>query len=404
MNDAVAVAQLGARMHYAVPRIFMREGRLQRLFTDISVVNGWPRHLAKIPVAWRPPQLRRLMARQPHDIPAERITSFTWFGLEYAARRAVARTERAMTAVYLWAGERFTSLILSEGIDDRIAAFYAFNSAALEVFLRLRGTRVRRILEQTIAPYRFTRDILLGEAERFPEWEFGLVDDPYSDDYSRREQEEWGESELIICASDFVRDTIARLGGPSERCVVVPYGIEMPATLSPSRSHDEKRLRVLSVGTVSLRKGTPYLLEAASKLHDKLTVRIIGPIHCPQSVLSRAPENVTFTGPVPRSEIRRHYEWADLFVLPSLSEGSATVTYEALAFGLPVICTPNTGSVVRDGLDGFIVPIRSAEAIVEKLLHLCNDSSHISELSKNAKAHSQSFDLDAYAQRLTQIC
>jgi glycosyltransferase involved in cell wall biosynthesis len=78
---------------------------------------------------------------------------------------------------------------------------------------------------------------------------------------------------------------------------------------------------------------------------------------------------------VTRQEVRRHYQWADVFVFPSLCEGSAMVTYEALAAGLPVITTPNAGSVVRDGVDGFIVPIRDAEAIAAKLDLLARDPS-----------------------------
>jgi glycosyltransferase involved in cell wall biosynthesis len=66
------------------------------------------------------------------------------------------------------------------------------------------------------------------------------------------------------------------------------------------------------------------------------------------------------------------YLSADVFALPSLSEGSALVVYEAMAAGLPVVVTPNCGAVARDGLDGYVVPIRDPEAIGERLLFLFN--------------------------------
>jgi glycosyltransferase involved in cell wall biosynthesis len=78
-------------------------------------------------------------------------------------------------------------------------------------------------------------------------------------------------------------------------------------------------------------------------------------------------EVATFLGPVPRPAMAGLYGWADLFVLPSLFEGSATVTYEALATGVPVVCTPNTGSIVREGVDGTIVPAGSLEALEDAL-------------------------------------
>ena len=57
------------------------------------------------------------------------------------------------------------------------------------------------------------------------------------------------------------------------------------------------------------------------------------------------------------------YAWADVFLLPFICEGSAMVTYEALSWGLPVITTHNAGSIVRDTVDGWLVPYRDSEAI-----------------------------------------
>jgi glycosyltransferase involved in cell wall biosynthesis len=85
-------------------------------------------------------------------------------------------------------------------------------------------------------------------------------------------------------------------------------------------------------------------------------------------------EEMEVVGAVPRSEIAKHYGWADVFVLPTLSEGSANVVYEALAAGLPVITTPNAGSIIRDGGNGFLVPIRDAGKLAEAIMKLKNSS------------------------------
>ncbi len=98
--------------------------------------------------------------------------------------------------------------------------------------------------------------------------------------------------------------------------------------------------------------------------------------------------------------MQKQYEWADVFLLPSLCEGSATVVYEALSAGLPVICTFNTGSVVRDNVDGYIVPIRDGEAIAEKLLHLAGHLGIRADMSANAASRAKQFSLTAYRDRL----
>jgi glycosyltransferase involved in cell wall biosynthesis len=84
-------------------------------------------------------------------------------------------------------------------------------------------------------------------------------------------------------------------------------------------------------------------------------------------------------------------------------EGSATVTYEALAAGLPVICTPNTGSVVRNGVDGFVVPIRDPDAIVDAIEMLSENRSLLETMSSRAKERSGSFDLASYRNRLLTV-
>ena len=77
------------------------------------------------------------------------------------------------------------------------------------------------------------------------------------------------------------------------------------------------------------------------------------------------------------------------------------MTYEALAYGLPVVCTPNTGSVIRDGMEGFIFPIRDAAAIVERLQRFRDDPELLEQMSKSASARAREFTVAKYGHRLT---
>jgi len=105
-------------------------------------------------------------------------------------------------------------------------------------------------------------------------------------------------------------------------------------------------------------------------------------------------------GNVPRSEMQREYQQAHVLVLPSISEGSANVCYEALAAGLPVITTPNAGSVVRDGLDGYIVPIRCDQSLAARIASLVEDRDRLAAMSANALARAAQFTWADYARRL----
>jgi glycosyltransferase involved in cell wall biosynthesis len=358
------VAQLGARMHYAVPRILHRAGLLERLYTDICARKGWPRLLEHWPRALRPARLQRLIGRVPEGIPASRITAFNGFGLSYARRIARARTVDERNELFLWAGREFCRRVVAGGFGEA-AAVYTFNSAGLEILQQARQRGLKAVVEQTIAPRAIERVLLRDEVTRFAGWEVSEQETKSMDDYCQRESAEWMAADLIVCGSDFVKEGVIACGGAKEKCVVVPYGIDGAWGAAPRSSGRPGPLRVLTVGAVCLRKGAPYVLAAAEELAGRAEFRMVGAIQVLPEAERRLRQSVQLTDIVPRADMAAQYEWADVFLLPSLCEGSATATYEALARGLPVICTPNTGSTVREGVDGFIVPVRDPGALGE---------------------------------------
>ena len=103
---------------------------------------------------------------------------------------------------------------------------------------------------------------------------------------------------------------------------------------------------------------------------------------------------------MPHHEVHTYFQKSDVFVYPSLYEGSALAIYEALASGLPVITTPNSGSVVRDGVEGFIVPIRDVDTLKEKILLLYENKELREEMGQNARKRAEEFTWTAYRQRL----
>jgi glycosyltransferase involved in cell wall biosynthesis len=141
-------------------------------------------------------------------------------------------------------------------------------------------------------------------------------------------------------------------------------------------------------------------MQAAAQLRGRAQFRWVGPIKMNTAALQTLGRDVEFVGAVPRSEIIAQYAWADIFLLPSLCEGSATSTYEALTAGLPVVCTANCGSVIRDGEEGFIVPIRDPNAICERLNELTADPQRRLTMGQRARARAAEFDFEAYARNL----
>jgi glycosyltransferase involved in cell wall biosynthesis len=395
------VALLGARMHYAVPRILYQASLLEQLYTDICAVKGWPKLLNLIPQSVQPSSIKRLLGRIPEDIPLEKITTFNSFGFEYAQKLRKARSPSETTQAFLWAGETFCKLVLQEGLSPA-SGIYTFNTAGLEILQNARQQGLKTVTEQTIAPKAIEYQLLQKEYESFPQWEIPLKTDPFLLQFSAREQAEWSEADVILCGSEFVKRGIIDCGGAAEKCQILPYGVDWHFSDPEYIIHDQP-LRVLTVGGVGLRKGSPYVLAAAQKLQKLAVFRMVGSLGVQAEVKPVLASYLELIGSIPRSEIIDHYAWADVFLLPSICEGSATVIYEALAAGIPVICTENAGSVIRDGIEGFIVPIRDHEAIADKLELLAKTPELRYEMSKNAKLRAKEFTLNKYKQRLMEI-
>jgi glycosyltransferase involved in cell wall biosynthesis len=392
------VAQLGARMHYAVPRILHEAGELERFFTDLSAVSGWPGWFCSLPVSQRMAGLRRISGRFPKDVPTRRITAFNMLGVRYAYRRRRARSRQDFARAFLWAGRTLCKKVISHGFGDA-RGVYVFNTAGLELLEAARDRGCSTVLEQTIAPLRTEHTLVERERERFPSWQNPVSLSGEFKALIEREEAEWKQADVILCGSPFVRDSVAACGGPSERCIVVPYGIDQRFHSLPRPRHPGP-FRVLTVGAVGLRKGSPYVLAAAKALGKSATFRAVGAFECAPGAVEELGSSVELTGAVTHAEVRSHLAWADAFLLPSLCEGSATVIYEALSASLPVICTPNCGSIVRDGVDGFIVPPRDSEAIADAVLRLVQDPALCLEMANNARARAQAYDLPAYGRAL----
>lgn len=414
----VMVAMLGARMHYAVPRLLHEAGLLERLYTDSYIGNKpWlKRALTTIPPRMQTRGIHRWLGRCDTVLPADKVISFETFGLWYAWARHQAHGYAQIETVFRNFAERFAERILKDGLG-KAAVVWGFNSAALELFQAAKAQGRYCVLEQTILPQQLERKLLMEESERWPGWqhERGALSGELSS--PPREEGEWALADCIVAGSEFVRDGLLQLGVPATKIRVVPYGVDVARfqLLGGARDSDSdasyqangprrRPLRVLFAGHVGLRKGVPDLLHALQQFEPKdVEARLVGSINLKQDKLSEFARLAQLPGPVPRTTMSKLFRWADVFVLPSIVEGSATVTYEALMSGVPVIATRNTGSVVRDGIDGFIIPIRNPDALAAALRRYVDEPAVLSAHQAAAARDRERLGLDVYRQNLSEV-
>jgi glycosyltransferase involved in cell wall biosynthesis len=397
----IAVAQIGARRHYAIPAMLWRAGLLEALYTDLCRETPLLRAISAVtPRGLRPAALERLLGRHVPDVPADRIRSFPWFALRRMTQSGRARTPDDRYRCWLDANREFGERVVACGLSGADAV-YVFNGAGLEVLRHARQQGLRTIVEQTAAPVEIDEALLADERGRWPGWEYAGASRAAWGPMAERERQEWDLADVVLCGSEYVRDGLEQVGGPVENAAVVPYGVP-DEMLSPRPLRvDDGEFHVLFAGTICLRKGIPYVMEAARRLDSRrVRFRAVGPIGVADSAARELQSVVELPGAAPRSRMREEYAWADVFLMPSISEGSANVCYEALGQGLPVVTTHNAGSVVRDGAEGFLVPPGDAEAIAERIEELAANRELRLQMGLAARKRAEEFTWEKYQERL----
>jgi len=394
------IIQLGARMRYAVPRLLHSAGQLAHFHTDLAGDRGWPALLRAMPERLRPLALRRLLQRRIEGIPSSLVSAHSLLGLKVAYRERRARGPDELAEAHIRSGHELCRLAARRGFDGATAVG-AIGTSSEPLLQAARRAGRAAFTEQIIAPPSVENQILERERAAYPGWEIHAEMAGWYRRFEEIGRREWALADLIVCGSEFVREGIRQAGGPFERCVVVPYGVTLSPPPPQKRERNSGRpLQVLTIGAVGLRKGAPYVREAAEAMRGRAEFHWLGRVDLSEFGRAQMAPHVSLAGQVSRDETMRRLAAADVFLLPSLCEGSATVCYEALALGVPVITTPNAGAVVRDGEDGFVVPIRDVKAIVDRLDLLLRKPERRSALAASAQNRAAEFTVERYGERL----
>jgi glycosyltransferase involved in cell wall biosynthesis len=409
--------QLGAREHYAIPRALFRLGVLGRLVTDAWVPPS--SFLAKLSGS----RLADRFQNELRDAPTiafnsslilfdtlARVRHLTDWQKIFARNRWFQRK----VASYL---HSFQLLALqpspgygSAGNSHPILLSYSY--AALEPFRHAKSRGWKTVLVQ-IDPGPEEEKIVAEEVARVPE----LAGDwqPAPAEYWVSWRKECDLADRIVVNSKWSQEGLIRSGVPCEKLSVIRLAYETPRVASerfteprlqqgcPDRFTNERPLRVLFLGQVNLRKGIARLLDAARMLRDEpVEFWIVGPVQITNATTKARDARVKWFGPVTRSQAADEFRAADVFILPTLSDGFAITQLEAQAHGLPIIASKFCGNVVENGRNGIILEEPSAAGIAAAIHDCIADPSQLRNLAAASRLANE-FTIDALAQRLQEL-
>lgn len=234
------------------------------------------------------------------------------------------------------------------------------------------------------------------------------------DPLNRRIERDLNAADAIVVNSEFVKETCTWAGMDPGKIHVVYWGVESDVLAAvdaaPPRIErpPERPLRILCAARMERRKGTHVLAEALRLIRPgRVQATLIGDWDPPLGAVRRelaAQGDVILRGHVDRLELARAMTEFDVFVFPSLAEGSARVVGEAMAAGCAVLVTPNTGSFMRPGIDGHIVQPGDAQGLADLILRLDEDREFVAQAGREgAELVRRNYRLSDYASRLRQL-
>lgn len=405
----VAVVQDGARLHYALPVALQRAGLLERVFTEWYAEPGSTAAAVSRWVGRVSPALgARMAGRASSELDPRRVVRNPLLMLRQQASRRRFRQDHEY---YRWSSGQVARWVLRHGwgAANCLAGFVRNVDPALLAAARRDG--LATVADQMIAPAAVEAAEAKRQQERWPGWE--PVAPQYYDSYRRLEEETWASLDHVTCASSYVAEGLVAQGVAPERVSLIPYPVARPvgpaddAGAARPRANPGERgpVTVGFVGAVNLRKGAPYVFRAAREF-DPARVRfvMVGPVTLERDVAERQRGHVELVGGVPRSEVTGWLSRFDLFFFPSTCEGSAGAVMEAMSAGLPVVTTPNSGTVARDGVEGFVTAYDDTARQVARIRQLCDDPDLRRRMGEAARARAATtFDLDGYSRELAAV-
>ncbi len=350
--------------HYGYARELHKAGMLK------AFVSGFPRYSPRAPIPEIGKALRRVDQIQTLYLASQKFGMFDWASDELAHWSKIQLDHGARSPL--------------QGAD----IFLYYNGCGLHSARRFRQNGGITIVEAVNCHVQVQEQLMQEEFQRL-----GLTWTPFHHRETRRRVAEVEEADYILLPSTFVARSFLAQGIPAERLLRVPYPMQKVAGASevvPRPALDEGIFRVLYVGSVSIRKGLRYLIEAFRQLkHPKKELWIVGPTTNTRGLENLSlPEEVKFLGVLKGNDLQAAYLKATVFCLPSIEEGQALVLSEALTYGLPVIATENTGieDLMADGKGAMVVPIRDAAAIASWLNRMAEDGHLLADKRREALA------------------
>lgn len=225
----------------------------------------------------------------------------------------------------------------------------------------------------------------------------------------------WHQATFVVTNSKGLTE-LAEKSDPKQKFLEIFNGIDTNFYQQNQRTFvdKEKEFRILLASRLTKRKGFNYAVDAFAQLAKKyshIRMQIAGGEGNAMTELREQVDNlglndkIRFSGLYTKEESAEIYNWADVFVMPSINEGMSNNLLEAMASGLPVLMTPTGGAeeLVRDGENGYLIKMKNVDSIVKKLRILINNSEKCGELGRESRRMAEGMSWESVADEYIKL-
>lgn len=304
-------------------------------------------------------------------------------------------------------GRAFGIKVAKYAIKHKVDAVIMFDGYAYTCFeyLKKKAPDIKCILDVTIMSRTFTRKVFDEIADRTQDPDlkkenFYLYDEEFLKNY----QKEYDYGDYFLAASQIVKKSVEFCGVEEAAIAVNPYGVDIKKFFAIPKENVSGPLKLIVVGQLNRRKGIHQLLEVVSKYNaDEVTLDLVGGYEATSDTYLKYKdcENVKFHGFVTHDILYKMYQDSHVFVLPSFAEGMALVGLEALASGLPLLCSDCTGinDLVTQYENGIVTHAGEMDEIKTGIDWFRENMDRIPDMSINARKKAEEYSWEAYYKR-----
>lgn len=390
----------GTQYSYQLAKQLVRHNKLREFWTGFALAEyAWSTRAIEtvLPISLK----RKIANRIVHDVPARLLRTKPFIGL-----KAVYQVNRGISpqAVFNNINGQFQRKIPVSAIKEA-SAVIGFDTASWLIAEKAKIFGKPFFLDQSISHPITNELVLRGVIQRFPAWQEDV--EARLPAVLNAENQEHALATKIVTASSYTKHSLISQGVEASKILVNPYGVDLQKFHAGGERRAMQHMpRFIFVGSVSARKGVPLLVDAWRTLGlANCELWLVGPVTSQVRSLIPLLPGLRILGKFPHKELPNLFRQGDVFVFPSYCEGFGLVLLEALASGLPIITTEATAGpdLIRDGVEGFIVPSGNLEQLCRAMKYFINNPDKLSAMSVAARHCAERFSWDAYGDRWNKL-